>query len=137
MYTFHTSESCAYSTYEETCKAYENIFDKLDIKYIKCAASVGAMGGSKSNEFHMESNIGEDKIYSCEKCGLSISSELIHASKESGKVTQANICDKLNCMQGTVERNSEVKEMKSIEIGHTFLLGSSIKILLKKLIILN
>jgi prolyl-tRNA synthetase len=43
MYTFHLNDSCVEQTYNDVCKAYETTFDKLDLNYLKAAASVGAM----------------------------------------------------------------------------------------------
>jgi prolyl-tRNA synthetase len=121
MYSFHTSESCVEETYEQVCKAYETIFDRLELNYKKAVASTGSMGGSKSHEYHIESEIGEDKIFECKICSKSISSDLVDSNKP---VKQSDLCSKLRCSnQGIDEKSPILKEKRCIEIGHTFILG--------------
>jgi prolyl-tRNA synthetase len=83
MYSFHLSQECVEKTYAEVCKAYEAVFDRLDLKYNKVSASVGAMGGQKSHEFHVESEVGEDKIFSCPNCQKSVSIEFFKENTNS------------------------------------------------------
>ncbi len=46
--------------YDKHDEAYRRIFDRCGIKFFAVGASSGAMGGSKSQEFMVESNSGED-----------------------------------------------------------------------------
>ena len=62
MYSFHLSAECARSTYEEVGGAYERLFNRLDLVFVKAEASVGAMGGLRSHEFLIES-VNIIKIY--------------------------------------------------------------------------
>lgn len=66
-YTFHDSYESLDSAYTEIWKAYENIFDRMDLDYRSIIADAGAMGGSESMEFIAIADIGEDTIaYSTE-----------------------------------------------------------------------
>ncbi len=56
--------------------AYRKIFDRCGIKYFVVGASSGAMGGSKSEEFMVKSDAGEDTIAYCEKCGYAANVEV-------------------------------------------------------------
>lgn len=47
-------------SYEKHYQAYKAIFDRCGIKYFIVGASSGAMGGSKSQEFMVENDFGED-----------------------------------------------------------------------------
>ena len=47
-------------SYARHRKAYQNIFDRLEIDYAICKATSGAMGGSASEEFLAVSEVGED-----------------------------------------------------------------------------
>ncbi len=47
-------------SYEKHRQAYERIFDRCGLKYFQVGASSGAMGGSGSQEFMVESSHGED-----------------------------------------------------------------------------
>jgi prolyl-tRNA synthetase len=57
-------------------KAYRSIFDKCGLKYFVVGASSGAMGGSKSEEFMVKSDAGEDLVAYCEKCGYAANAEV-------------------------------------------------------------
>jgi prolyl-tRNA synthetase len=56
--------------------AYRKIFDRCGLKYFVVGASSGAMGGSKSEEFMVKSDAGEDMIAYCEKCGYAANAEV-------------------------------------------------------------
>jgi prolyl-tRNA synthetase len=47
-------------SYDKHAEAYKKIFSRCNIKFFIVGASSGAMGGSKSQEFMVESNSGED-----------------------------------------------------------------------------
>ena len=49
-------------SYELHDKAYRKIFERCGLRFFVVGASSGAMGGSKSQEFMMESDAGEDII---------------------------------------------------------------------------
>jgi prolyl-tRNA synthetase len=123
MYTFHLTSECVEKTYNEVCKAYESFFSRLNLNYKKVAASVGSMGGRLSHEYHVESAIGEDTIFTCTHCGESISSDLIE-SKEN--INQEHLCKAIkscnNKLEDTIFKKN-VGHQKCIEIGHTFILG--------------
>lgn len=121
MYTFHASEECVEKTYAEVCRAYETIFKRLELNVKKAVASVGAMGGSKSHEYHILSDVGEDKILVCEKCGQAASMDVFDESK---KPTQSGLCQLVKCNQDSSSDTSELPGPKrAIECGHTFVLG--------------
>lgn len=126
MYTFHTSDSCVEQTYSEVCKAYETIFDRLSLSYKKAVASVGSMGGKRSHEYHVESPIGEDKIYVCENCNSALSTDLVDAESQKS-MDQRSLCKLLTCCDETslkhADLNRKLEQKKCIEIGHTFILG--------------
>lgn len=52
--------------YEEISGAYEKIFDRAGLKYVRVEADTGAIGGSGSHEFHVLAQSGEDLILSSE-----------------------------------------------------------------------
>jgi len=57
-------------------KAYHAIFDRCGLNYFVVGASSGAMGGSKSEEFMVKSDAGEDNVAYCEKCGYASNAEV-------------------------------------------------------------
>ena len=73
-----------------------------------------------SHEYHVESTVGEDKIYTCPSCKKAISVDMIKSEKE--QIQQEDICKSLNCNKELASKE-EVSFKKCIEIGHTFILG--------------
>jgi len=66
-------------------KAYHTIFDRCGLKYFVVGASSGAMGGSKSEEFMVKSDAGEDMVAYCEKCGYAANAEVAQSVAEQAK----------------------------------------------------
>lgn len=75
-YTFDTKPETLDIGYDKHAQAYRKIFDRCGIKYVVVGASSGAMGGSKSEEFMVKSEAGEDNIAYCEKCGYAANVEI-------------------------------------------------------------
>lgn len=61
-YSFDTSPSTLEESYMEMYRAYEKIFDRLNLDYKIVEGDNGAMGGSKSHEFIALSETGEGEI---------------------------------------------------------------------------
>lgn len=70
-------------------KAYRTIFDRCGLKYFVVGASSGAMGGSKSEEFMVKSDAGEDTVAYCEKCQYAANSEVAQSVAEQAKHHEA------------------------------------------------
>ena len=82
-YTFDADEKSQEKSYMAMFNAYKKIFDRMDINYIIVKASVGAMGGTLSEEFQALSDIGEDILVLCDKCDYSTNLEIAtHKIKE-------------------------------------------------------
>lgn len=75
-YTLDTSFEALDKSYALHDGAYRRIFDRCGLKYFIVGASSGAMGGSKSEEFMVKSDAGEDNVAYCEKCGYAANSEV-------------------------------------------------------------
>ena len=74
-YSFHTTAGCLDSTYRAFGEAYEKIFRRCGLKIIRVRADSGAMGGSGSEEFMVESAIGDDTLILCPQCNYSANVE--------------------------------------------------------------
>ncbi|MBP2477150.1 prolyl-tRNA synthetase [Crossiella equi] len=59
-YSFDLDEDGLARSYEQHREAFARIFDRLGLRYVVVAATSGAMGGSASEEFLAESEVGED-----------------------------------------------------------------------------
>ncbi|MGE5350673.1 MAG: proline--tRNA ligase, partial [Acidobacteriota bacterium] len=75
-YSFDTSWENLDKSYALHDKAYRRIFDRCDLKYFVVGASSGAMGGSRSEEFMVKSEAGEDTVAHCEHCGYAANVEV-------------------------------------------------------------
>ena len=74
-YSFHANQECLDATYDEFAKAYRNIFKRLGLTVIPVRADSGAMGGTGSEEFMVESAVGDDTLIICPTCGYAANTE--------------------------------------------------------------
>ena len=61
-YSFDIDEQGLQASYDAMHKAYTAIFTRLGLKFRSVVADTGAIGGSKSEEFHVLADSGEDAI---------------------------------------------------------------------------
>ncbi|MGE5496463.1 MAG: proline--tRNA ligase [Syntrophothermus sp.] len=75
-YSFDATLEGLDASYAQHDKAYRAIFDRCHLKYFVVGASSGAMGGSRSEEFMVKSDAGEDTVAYCEHCGYAANVEV-------------------------------------------------------------
>jgi prolyl-tRNA synthetase len=63
-------------SYDLHAEAYRKIFSRAGLKFFIVGASSGAMGGSASQEFMIESDAGEDTCAICDTCGYAANMEV-------------------------------------------------------------
>jgi prolyl-tRNA synthetase len=74
-------------SYDFQADAYRKIFARCGIKYFIVGASSGAMGGTGSQEFMIESEFGEDTTALCPTCGYAANLEVATSSvPKAGRV---------------------------------------------------
>ncbi len=61
-YSFHVDAADLDREYGNMYRAYERIFTRLGLRFRAVSADSGAIGGSKSHEFHVLADSGEDTI---------------------------------------------------------------------------
>ncbi len=106
LYSFHANEDDLSKYYEESKKAYKNIFNRVGIgddTYITFAD--GGTFSKYSHEFQTVTEAGEDLIYLCQDCGVAINEEIIDEQEE--------------CPECGKEKKGLKKE-KAIEVGNIF-----------------
>jgi len=86
-YTLDTSYDGLDIGYDSHAQAYRNIFTRCGLKFFVVGASSGAMGGTGSQEFMVESESGEDTVVLCPKCGYAANLEV--AASGIAKVSRA------------------------------------------------
>ena len=113
-YSFDKDEKGMAESYENVRKAFLEIFEKIGLKVIPIVADNGAMGGKKSEEFMLISEQGEDKILYNEETGIGLNTEILE---------KENYQEYLKEEYG-IEDISNFKEIRTMELGHIFQLGT-------------
>ncbi|MFF9048593.1 proline--tRNA ligase [Streptomyces parvulus] len=76
-YSFDVADEGLAESYALHRAAYRRIFERLGLDYRICAATAGAMGGSKSEEFLAPAEAGEDTFADCPNCDFAANTEAI------------------------------------------------------------
>ncbi len=108
LYTFSSTQEDLDEWYLKVRKAYQNILDRLDLKYRIVRADSGNIGGKNSEEFMVLCDIGEDTIAYSDESEFACNVELMDL-KEGDPSPDG---------KGTI------KLAKGIEAGHIFKLGT-------------
>jgi prolyl-tRNA synthetase len=74
-YSFHTDEASLDEHYQAQGRAYRRIFERCGLTVIPVKADSGAMGGSGSEEFMVESEVGDNTLLLCKGCDYSANVE--------------------------------------------------------------
>ena len=76
-YSFDVDDDGLKNAYHAHREAYQKIFARLDLRYVIVSAVSGAMGGSASEEFLAESEVGEDTFVRCLESGYAANVEAV------------------------------------------------------------
>ncbi|GAA4941797.1 proline--tRNA ligase [Streptomyces heliomycini] len=76
-YSFDLEDEGLAKSYALHRQAYQRVFERLGLDYRICAATAGAMGGSKSEEFLAPAEAGEDTFADCPNCDFAANTEAI------------------------------------------------------------
>ncbi|MCR4661224.1 MAG: proline--tRNA ligase [Clostridia bacterium] len=83
-YSFHNTQEDLAEYYEKMHVAYERIFKRIGMKnFVSVKSDSGMMGGSISHEFMLLTDIGEDSIVLCDKCGYKTNMEVATCKRDS------------------------------------------------------
>ncbi len=74
-YSFDKDQAGLDRSFQNHFDAYRKIYERCGIETIAVQASSGAMGGSESVEFMVETDAGEDWVASCGACGYAANVE--------------------------------------------------------------
>jgi len=78
-YSFDRDEAAAQKSYDAMYAAYQRIFSRLGLTFRAVAADTGAIGGSRSHEFQVIADTGEDAIAYCPDSQYAANIELAEA----------------------------------------------------------
>ncbi|MBS1693912.1 MAG: proline--tRNA ligase [Actinobacteria bacterium] len=76
-YSFDVDDDGLKNAYHAHREAYQRIFGRLGVRYVIVSAVSGAMGGSASEEFLAESEVGEDTFVRCLESGYAANVEAV------------------------------------------------------------
>ena len=113
-YSFDKDEKEMAIAYENVRNAFLEIFEKIGLKVIPIVADNGAMGGKKSEEFMLISKQGEDKILYDEQTKMGLNTEILEREDYPEYLKQ----------EYGIEDISNFKEIRTMELGHIFQLGT-------------
>ena len=98
-YSFDIDDDGLATSYRAHRDAYIRIFDRLGIPYVVVSAMSGAMGGSKSEEFLAECEVGEDTFVRCSVCDYAANTEAVRvrvSAPTNANVPAAQVVDTPN-----------------------------------------
>ncbi len=76
-YSFDVDDAGLQASYDRHRAAYIRIFDRLGLSYVIVNAMSGAMGGSSSEEFLAQADVGEDTYVRCTACDFAANVEAV------------------------------------------------------------
>jgi prolyl-tRNA synthetase len=89
-YSFDLDDEGANASYDAMYAAYERIFTRCGLEFRPVEADTGAIGGSRSHEFQVLADSGEDAIVSCSACQFAANVEQAELTPEpAGKTGDA------------------------------------------------
>lgn len=104
-YSFGITDADLEESYQQQRAAYERIFQRLGLEYVIVSADAGAMGGSKSEEFLLPIEIGED-TFVCSDGGYAANVEAyrVPAQPEQDASNVPAVCEIDTPNTGTIEK---------------------------------
>jgi prolyl-tRNA synthetase len=98
-YSWHSDDESLDKTYQDMERAYRRIFARCGLTVIPVRADSGAMGGSGSEEFMVESEIGDNTLLLCKACDYAANVEKADCkldysprlSADAGKAAAASV----------------------------------------------
>jgi prolyl-tRNA synthetase len=98
-YSWHTGDESLDKTYQDMGRAYRRVFKRCGLTVIPVRADSGAMGGSGSEEFMVESEIGDNTLLLCKSCDYAANVEKADCkldysprfSPEAGKAASSSV----------------------------------------------
>ncbi len=112
-YSFHMNTECLNQTYQDFRAAYKKILERLELEFKVVKADSGAIGGDKSEEFHVLAENGEDVLAVSDSSEIAINSELLLEKDQ----------DPSSLVGQEFPEGGKIQLIKGIEVGHIFQLG--------------
>ena len=113
-YSFAKDEKEMVEDYNNLRDAFLEIFRKVELPVMPIAADNGAIGGKKSEEFMVISQMGEDKILIDRQTGIGLNTEILEKENYEEYLKQ----------EYKITDISKLEEIRTVELGHIFQIGT-------------
>jgi prolyl-tRNA synthetase len=120
-YSFDADEAGALTNYDLMYDAYKAIFNRLGVKYRIVQADAGAIGGSKTHEFQLLADAGEDHLMVCDntECDFAANIEVAPAidplASNAADAAVASVTSVVHAQLG--ESKLDVQELQAEEFA--------------------
>jgi prolyl-tRNA synthetase len=85
LYSFHAEPSDLDKAYDDMYEAYRRIYQRCGVPIAIVHADSGTIGGRESQEFMLISEIGEDEVLICPRCGYAANAEKAERRKTAAQ----------------------------------------------------
>lgn len=97
-YSFDTDEEKMDISYRSVARAYRRLFFRMGLSVISVKADTGFIGGSSSEEFMVESEVGDDTLLICPSCNYAANQETASCRTEVSENENASCpMEKVHC----------------------------------------
>ncbi len=111
-YSFHIDHASLEETYQEMYATYSRIFDRIGLSWRAVLADTGNIGGSKSHEFHVLADSGEDLIAFSSTGDFAANVEMVPApAADARPAAQEALTEAVTPTQHSIEEVSSFLEV--------------------------
>ncbi|BAP57781.1 prolyl-tRNA synthetase, family II [Thioploca ingrica] len=126
-YSFHLDQNSLQETYDLMYETYNRIFKRLGLKFRAVLADTGNIGGSRSHEFHVLAESGEDAIAYSTTGHYAANVEMVEAPPPLGERPKPTVAMALinTPNQQTIEQVSQFLKVKPSQCIKTLLVNGN------------
>ncbi len=88
-YSFDLDEAGLEASYAKHIQAYDRIFARCGLEFLRVESDSGFMGGAQAHEYMAPSAAGEDRVAVCDSCGFAANVELARSVAHFPSVSPA------------------------------------------------
>ncbi|MDR2304098.1 MAG: proline--tRNA ligase [Treponema sp.] len=109
-YSYHTGDESLDEHYQAQGRAYRRIFKRCGLTVIPVKADSGAMGGTGSEEFMVESEVGDNTLLLCRVCDYSANVEKAECKPDYSP------CFDINLAKGAASHTPPMEKIATPEV---------------------
>jgi prolyl-tRNA synthetase len=132
-YSFDLDDEGLARSYGLHRDAYIRTFDRLGLRYVIVKATSGAMGGSASEEFLAESEVGEDTFVRCPESGFAANVEAVTTQAPPPQPVEGRPAAQVHHTPNTPTIETLVDFLNGAGLGRTFTAADTLKNVMVKI----